>query len=263
MGERHGISAFRFAGSSTPGELMAEVAEEVVRRGLDVTYTCFGHFRSARPDHFELMARSGLHAIFFGIESGCQEVLDRAVGRKFDLDQVRETVAAAQAAGVFVVASMIVPLPFDTEESIAESLQFLLQVRPDSVPVQFPGVIPPTPWGRHPERYGIDLDLDELSAVGMQYKIKLLFPPSMWEPLPYRISGMDYAQFTALTMRFARDLEAAGILVGVPDDNALIARCAGMDVRQFRDLSRLWCTIGDADAMGEMVARANATIVAV
>jgi len=62
-------------------------------------------------------------------------------------------------------------------------------------------------------------------------------------------------------MSFAAQLEQAGILVGVPDDNALIARCAGMSARQMRDLSRLWCTIGDADAMGEMVARANVAIV--
>ncbi|HUS79706.1 MAG TPA: radical SAM protein, partial [Armatimonadota bacterium] len=257
---RHRITAFRFSGSSTPGELMAEVADEILRRQLQVTYTCFGHFRSARPDHFEVMARSGLHAIFFGIESGCQSVLERAVGRKVDLRTVKQTVQAAQAAGIFVVASMIVPLPFDTEQTIAQSLQFLLDVRPDSVPVQFPGVIPPTPWGRDPERYGFELDPDELNMVGMQYKIKLLFPPSMWEPAPYRLSGMDFRQFTALTMSFAAQLEQAGILVGVPDDNALIARCAGMSARQMRDLSRLWCTIGDADAMGEMVARANVAI---
>jgi hypothetical protein len=33
-----------------------------------------------------------------------------------------------------------------------------------------------------------------------------------------------------------------------------------MEPRQFRNASRLWCTIGDAEAMGEMVARANASI---
>ncbi len=261
MGERYGVRAFRFSGSSTPGNLMARVAAEVLRRELDVIYTCFGHFRSADPDHFGLMARSGLHAIFFGIESGCQEVLEKAVGKKVDLNSVKETVLAAQRAGIFVVASMIVPLPFDTEETIRESLEFLAEVRPDSVPVQFPGVVPPTPWGQEPERYGFDVDPEELAMVGMDYKIKLLFPPSMWEPAPYRLDGMDFAQFTARTLRFAQQLEDRGILVGVPDDNALIARCAGMSARDFRDRTRLWCTIGDADAMGTMVAAANRNIV--
>jgi radical SAM superfamily enzyme YgiQ (UPF0313 family) len=258
--EQHGSHAFRFAGSSTPGRLMAEVAEEILARDLDVDFTCFGHFASSRPDHFEQMARAGLHAIFFGLESGCQEVLDRAVRKGLNLADVRSTVEQAQQAGIFVVASMIVPLPFDTEETLAESMQLLRDLRPDAVPVQFPGLLPGTPWWNDPEQYGFEFDEAELTEVGLDYKIKLLFPPSMWEPLPYEVGGMPFEEFTRLTMQFAGQLEEAGILTSFPDDNALIAKCAGMQPRQFRDASRLWCTIGDAEAMGEMVARANESI---
>jgi hypothetical protein len=35
-----------------------------------------------------------------------------------------------------------------------------------------------------------------------------------------------------------------------------------MGVREFRDASRVWCTIGDAEAVGQMVARANRNILA-
>ncbi len=259
--ERYGITAFRFSGSSTPGWLMADVAEQIIGRGLEVSFTCFGHFASARPDHFERMAEAGLYAIFFGIETGCQEILDRAVHKGVDLRTVAETVRRAQEAGIFVVTSMIAPLPFDTPETIEESQQFLREVRPDSAPVQFPGLVPQTPWWNHPEKYGFEFDPDELTWVELDYKIKLLFPPSMWEPLPYRLDGMDFREFTKITAKFAADLEEAGILTALPDDNALIARCAGMDPRRFRDLTRVWCAIGEAEAMGEMVARANRNIV--
>jgi radical SAM superfamily enzyme YgiQ (UPF0313 family) len=256
----YGITAFRFSGSSTPGDLMAEVADEILERGLKVTYTCFGHFGSARPDDFERMAASGLYAIFFGIETGCRQVLERAVRKGMDLDTVEETVTAAQAAGIFVVASVIVPLPFDTEQTIRESLEFVLRARPDSVPVQFPGLIPGTPWWREADRYGFEFDADEYARVAPGYKIKLLFPPAYWDPAPYTLGGMSFAEFTALTAEFAAELERNGVLTGLPDDNALIARCAGMTPREFRDRGRLWCTIGDAEAMGEMVAQANANI---
>jgi len=260
MQTRYGVSAFRFSGSSTPGDLMAEVADEIIERGLEVTYSCFGHFRSARPHHFERMAASGLYAVFFGIESASPEVLRRAVRKGIDLETVHEAVAAAQQAGIFVATSMIVPLPFDTAETIQESLEFLLSLRPDSVPVQFPGLIPGTPWWQEPEQYALEFDPEEVARLELDYKIKLLFPPAYWEPLPYKVNGMSYAEFTALTAKFAVDLEANGILVGVPDDNALIAHCAGMTPREFRDYGRAWCAIGDADAMAEMVSRANAAI---
>ncbi|MFO8079108.1 MAG: radical SAM protein [Armatimonadota bacterium] len=260
MIEQHGVHAFRFAGSSTPGRLMADVADEILARAIDVSFTCFGHFASARDDHFQRMAEAGLHSIFFGLESCCQEVLDRAVCKGIDVQKVHETVRRAQEAGIFVVTSMIVPLPFDTEETLKESLETLLEIGPDSVPVQFPGVAPGTPWWKRPEDFGFEFDPQTLTDVELDYKIKLLFPPSMWEELPYTLHGRSFREFTRQTMAFAAALEKAGVLTAVPDDNALIAHCAGMEPRHFRDASRLWCTIGDAEAMGEMVACANQCI---
>jgi len=256
----YGISVFRFAGSSTPGSLMYEVAEQILARGLDVQYSCFGHFASADPDHFQVMADSGLYAIFFGLESGCQQVLDRAVRKGINVAMVKETVQQAQQAGLFVVTSMIVPLPFDTEQTIKESLDFIIDLRPDSVPVQFPGLLPGTPWLQHPEKYNFEVDTEELLLAGLDYKIKLLFPPQFWEPPPYKVNGMTFPEFTALTMKFAEDLEKSGILTAVPDDMALIAKCAGMTAREFRDQARLWCLTGDVAGMAKMTEEANRLI---
>ncbi len=253
----HGISVFRFAGSSTPGSLMRQVAEEILKRGLQVQYACFGHFASADPEHFDVMARSGLYALFFGIESGCQEILDKAVRKGLDLAKVKDTVQAAQQAGLFVAASMIVPLPFDTQQTIQQSLEFISDIRPDSVPVQFPGLLPGTPWMEEPHRYNFEVDKERALRIGLDYKIKLLFPPQFWDPLPYKVNGMSFAEFTAVTMKFAAKLEEAGLLTNVPDDMALIARCGGMTPRQLRDRARLWCMTGDATAMAQMVTQAN------
>ncbi len=257
---RDGISVFRFAGSSTPGSLMYQVAQEILKRGLHVQYACFGHFASADPEHFDVMARSGLYAIFFGVESGCQEVLDKAVRKGLDLAKVKDTVEAAQQAGLFVAASMIVPLPFDTEQTIQQSLEFISDIRPDSVPVQFPGLLPGTPWMEEPEKYNFAVDKEEILRIGLDYKIKLLFPPQFWDPLPYEVNGMSFHEFSAVTMEFAAKLEAAGVLTNVPDDMALIARCAGMTPRQLRDGARLWCVTGDAAAIAQLVTRANEQI---
>ena len=236
---------------------MREVADEILARDLDVLYTCFGHFASAEPDYSETMASSGLHAIFFGLESGCQHILDRAIGKRVPLRDVEQTVAAAKQAGIFTVTSVIVPLPFDTQETLQESLKFVLKIQPDSVPVQFPGLLPGTPWWQAPEKFAFETDREQLLRQGLYYKLKLLFPPEYWDPLPYKINGMDFREFTALTTAFAGRLEASGILTGVPDDNALIAHCAGMSPREFRDRARLWCLTGDAEAVAQMVSAAN------
>ncbi len=260
--QRHGISVFRFGGASTSGDLMYAVAQEIIGRGLDIEYNSFGHFRTSNADHFEVLARSGLYSIFFGLESGSQQILDQAVHKGIKLEKVRDTLKAAQAAGIFSAASMIVPLPFDTPETLAESMEFVKELRPDSVPLQFPGVFPGTPWIKKPEKYNIEIDdVDEYVFSNLDYKVKLLFPPQFWEPLPYKINGMAFHEMTAVTMQFAAELETAGILTNLSHTLASIAKSAGMAPRQLRNMAQLWCVTGDAEAMGELVRRANEAMI--
>ncbi len=253
----YGFRTFRFAGSSTPGSLMAEVAQGILDRGLDVQYTSFAHFSSSLPDHFEVLRRSGLYSMFFGLETGSEELLRRAAGKPIRLEAVRETVRAAKAAGIKVVCSMIVPMPFETEETLAESLRLVLELRPDSVPVQFAGLFPGTRWFKEAEEYGFEVDRDTYMRENMDYKFKLLFPPSFWKPLPYRMNGMGFSEFTRITGRFAAALEAEGILTNVPDDNMLMAELAGMGPREFRDQARAWCAAGLVAPMEQFVRRYN------
>ena len=254
----HGTRAFRFSGSSTPGSLMAQVAEEILRRGLDVRYTSFGHFASSAPEHFDVMRKSGLRALFFGLETGSEELLRKSAEKPVDLARVRETVAQAKAAGIFVCCSMIVPMPGETDETLQESLRLLMELRPDAAPVQFPGLLPGTPWFEHPEKYGFEVDRERYLREQLDYKLKLLFPPAFWKPLPYKVNGMTFGEFTQITAQFVARLEADGILTNVPDDNVLMAELAGMGLREFRDAARLWCATGDAASMARFVAAHNA-----
>jgi len=260
--ERYGMGVFRLCGASTPGELLHGIAEEILRRGLKVQYNSFGHFRSARPEQFATMAQSGLYSLFFGLESGSQHILDQAVHKGIKLARVRESIAACKAAGIFTAASMIVPLPFDTPETLAESLAFVLEVKPDAVPLQFPGLMPGTRWMAEPWKYNLEIEDVEAFLTGfMDYRFKLLFPPPFWTPLPYKVNGMSFRDFTAVTMQFAGQLEQAGILTNLSHTLAAIAQSAGMPPRQLRDAAQLWFVTGDAEAVGAMVARANSSMI--
>jgi len=256
------MGVFRLCGASTPGELLHGIAEEILRRGLKVQYNSFSHFRSARPEQFATMAQSGLYSLFFGLESGSQHILDQAVHKGIKLALVRESIAACKAAGIFTAASMIVPLPFDTPETIAESLSFVLEVKPDAVPLQFPGLMPGTRWMAEPWKYNLEIEDVEAFLTGfMDYRFKLLFPPPFWTPLPYKVNGMSFRDFTAVTMQFAGQLEQAGILTNLSHTLAAIAQSAGMPPRQLRDAAQLWFVTGDAEAVGAMVARANSSMI--
>ncbi len=120
---------------------------------------------------------------------------------------LRET----RESGICTIASIIYPAPFEDEESRAETLAFLKEVAPDSVPVTIPGMIPGTPWEREPEKYGFEKEQrSDFWEYALTYKIKLLFPPSLWKPLPYKLDGKKSKQLFRECEQFINELEGMG-----------------------------------------------------
>ena len=250
------IKSFRYAGSSTPAKLMQEVAKKIIHDGLDVTYCSYGHVREFRSENAALLKQSGLFGLLFGIESGSQMVLER-MNKPTTVEQIIKAVNTAKDAGIFVVGSVILPAPGDTAETMEETFGLLTDIRPDSVFIQFPGVYPRTPWAREPEKYGFKLDTEKYCRQVMTYKIKTLFPPSFWSPLPYKLNGMSFRKFTRITEGFASRLQSSGLVTQMTDDIALVSSVLGIETAEFKTMTARAVWTGDFEKMGEIVATFN------
>ncbi|MEI6632755.1 MAG: radical SAM protein [Chlamydiota bacterium] len=258
----HGVRAFRYAGSTTPLRHAAAIAREILDAGVTITYSSFGHIQKASDAEFEVLRQSGCYAIFFGIESGSSEVLQKGFGKRIDPDLIRQTLISCRNAGIFTVGSMIFPGPFETAMTEKESIELLTAIKPDSVPIQFPGIYPGTAWREMPHRYNFEITARDYEREMMKYKIKLLYPPGFWAPLPYRLNNMSYKEFTRKTEEFARALEDRGILTHISDDQALMAFHAGYggEERRFRDQLRLAFLTGDVALIGEITSHINRSV---
>ena len=86
-----------------------------------------------------------------------------------------------------------------------------------------------------------------------------MFPPTLYEPLPYTIDGKSFNQFVLETFKLILMLEKNGILTAISDDQALMAKYAGFQgkEKEFRELARLWFMAGDTAAISAMVERIN------
>ena len=254
---------FLYSGSNTSARVAVGIAEAIVREGLDVHYGCFGHVRGIARADFELLRRSGCEAVFYGLESGSPRILKQAFNKPLDLAETERVMRETMDAGIFTIASVIFPAPFEDAASREETLAFLRRVRPDSVPVTIPGVIPGTPWDTASERYGFRKSRrKDLWEYALTYKIKLLFPPTMWKPLPYRLNGKSSRRLFGECMDFVRALESEGLLTHVPHEMALMAHALGEmgDVKGFRDRNRAMFLSGDAEGIGEMVRGINRNV---
>jgi len=262
MNRKYGFTTFRFAGSNPPPFLKRRIANEILNRGLRVTYSAFGHIKDGLVVDFKLLRKSGCYSLFFGIESGSQRILDESMNKGIKIGQIAKTIKACKQAGLYVVGSVIIPAPQETEETKKESFDLLLRMRPHSVIVWFPALMLGTDWEKNSQKYGFDIpNRKSYLREAMLYKIKSFYPPILWEPSSeYNLNGKSFNEITKETGNFIRLLEKNRILTQVTSETALIAKYARMSPRDFRDKTRKYLSSGDYKSIGELVSKVNQEI---
>jgi len=247
-----GIDTFRLAGSNPPVDLKMDLAREFIMRDFSVEYSAFSHVREHERVDYELLRKSGCVALAFGVESGSQRILDQDINKRITVEQISSALTKCRQAGILAVASLIVPCPHDTPETIGKTLSLLLDARPDSVTVQLPGLIPNTHWYRNRADFGFELD-DGYMSRAMRYSVKLLLPPVLWEPLPYRVNGKDHSQVVMMAQHLVMELEKNGILTGIGDFLLLAGKHMDMPAREIRDANRRLFFTGNYRGVQNMV----------
>ena len=72
----------------------------------------------------------GCYSIAVGIESGCQDVLDKA-HKGIRLEKMEEIVGLAKRMGFEIWAFFMIGLPGDNKEAIQETIKFARRIDPD------------------------------------------------------------------------------------------------------------------------------------
>ncbi|MCC6795727.1 MAG: cobalamin-dependent protein [Candidatus Hydrogenedentes bacterium] len=107
-----------------------EFCAELRREKLDLTWSCYGHMRSVKPDMLKKMAAAGCFNIYYGFESGVQELLD-LVKKGTTRDQIRQAVRWTRDAGIEVRGSFILGFPTETPEQSLETIRFACELNAD------------------------------------------------------------------------------------------------------------------------------------
>jgi hypothetical protein len=257
LDRRHGYRHFRFAGSCTPYALLNAFAARVLAEGMKVRYASFAHVRDSGEADFAGIRASGGVALFFGLESGSQRILD-AMHKGITVGQLRETVNRCHAAGIFTVGSLIFPAPGETGDTEAETLATLARLNLDSVLLQAPIVTPRTRWFEQADQYGISVpDRDRYLETAMHWKVKVQLPPRFWDPLPIRIGRQSYRKVLARAGALARQLAARGLTTAMSDETYLMSVMAGHAPAAFRDRALAAFFAGDSHDVQDLVETIN------
>ncbi|MBA4388814.1 MAG: hypothetical protein C0404_12595, partial [Verrucomicrobia bacterium] len=274
--ERHmsaGIRHFRIADSTPPPQALTELAREIVARGLQrqgIRLTAFARVDSNRNEDFRLLKSANFMSLFFGIETLDDDGLKRAC-KGITYDQIRKTLRGASKAGLFVIGSVIYPMPGETASSRARTLQRLneLSMYLDSVLIQPAGVYPASPWGKNPERYGIALH-DDYIKRGVDYPVKFIVPMQFWPAFPFSYDLMDkpagevrFEDILGEFEKFSREVHGSLSTSDVQDYSLLVAGMIGKDPFELTDALKRILVTRDYAALSAMLRLAqNTTAVA-
>lgn len=119
-----------------------KICELLVQRGLNIKWVCDTRVNLISDDLLRKMKEAGCIKLNLGIESGNPKILE--VSKKgITLDEARVAVKLAKRHKIMIATYFMMGLPYETKESILDTINFMKELNPDfvnlSVATPYPG----------------------------------------------------------------------------------------------------------------------------
>jgi radical SAM superfamily enzyme YgiQ (UPF0313 family) len=225
--ERYGVRLFGLTDSLPDARTVSQLCDWLIEDHLDTRWTSFGRIKHL-DSLFEKMAHAGWVSLWFGIESGSERVL-RRMNKHYTAEDIKQTIAAAQAAGIQSSAGFVVGFPGEDESTLAETLEVArgialdrivftpYHLNPGSLVGEMPDYYGVTPLDDWMERYAYTPDWHELHDV-VYFKVDGEDNVSRLRRLQPMV---DRAYETFLRRQPVDDSDYAQLLASVMEDVAM------------------------------------------
>ena len=171
------------------------VCDEMIRRGVDVDWECLSRVDTMNREVALKMKRSGCVRVFFGIESGNNEVLS-LMKKQITVEQARKAVYNAKDAGMQAGAFFILGYPGESDGTVLDTVRFASGLPLDYLSFTLPYPIPGTPlYERVKGNGGVVIDDWEEPKNWSLIRHKLLYGSSFSEAKLKFAIGKAHIQF--------------------------------------------------------------------
>jgi anaerobic magnesium-protoporphyrin IX monomethyl ester cyclase len=122
---------------------VSSFCDEIKRKEIEFEWECLSRVDSLTVDLARKMREAGCRRVFFGLESGSDEVL-KIMNKSITVERARTAVQAASEAGIETGAFFILGYPGETDETILETIRFAVDLPLDYLSFSLPYPIPGT-----------------------------------------------------------------------------------------------------------------------
>ena len=115
------------------------ICEEILRRGLKITFSVNARADTADREMFKIMKRAGCRELLVGFESGVPSVLE-GCRKGITPEKSRDFMTQARLSGLVVHGCFVIGLPGETERTAQQTLEFASSLGCETL--QFSGAVP-------------------------------------------------------------------------------------------------------------------------
>lgn len=109
-----------------------ELCDEIQKRNLKIIWNCGTRVDMVTKDLLIKMKQAGCVSVWFGVESGSQEVLDE-MHKGISTDQTVKTVGWVRELGLQPVPNILIGFPGETKETAWRTIKFAEKLSPDNI----------------------------------------------------------------------------------------------------------------------------------
>lgn len=99
------------------------ICKEIQKRNIDISWACRSRIDSVDKEVLMEMKKAGCSRIYYGIESGNQEILDR-INKGITLESVRQTVRFTKDIGIKALGFFLIGAPGETHQTVKKTVKF-------------------------------------------------------------------------------------------------------------------------------------------
>ena len=132
--DMHGADAFTFYDDTftLDKKRALKICEEIKNREIGLPWDCQTRVNQVSKEILGKMRGANCQQVFFGVESGCQKILD-AMKKGTSVEQNEKAIRLAKDAGLLVAMSVIIGYPGETPNMLKQTIDLIRKTEPDDV----------------------------------------------------------------------------------------------------------------------------------
>lgn len=108
------------------------VCEEILRRKIKIIWSCTTRLDLVNRELLQLMKKAGCWLISYGVESGCQEILDW-MKKEIKVEEMKKGFRLTKEVGIRTLAFFMIGSPGETRETIHKTIDLCFELDPDFI----------------------------------------------------------------------------------------------------------------------------------